>query len=166
MDPVDDKYASDLIKKIFTPILLCFGLIGNIISIVIFSRNSLKKYTTFRYLTLLSLLDLCVLYTGIMKYFASIIFAIIKFVVKKGCGQILLDVYFQIDIRLINEFSCKMHSFLVYFFTHCSSMLLASMSIDRTIAITIKQAKKFSTPQTAHKVCVFNFFFLHKLFKT
>ena len=48
-------------------------------------------------------------------------------------------------------------------------MLLASMSIDRTIAITIKQAKKFSTPQTAHKVCVFNFcFFLDKfqLFKT
>ena len=73
-----------------------------------------------------------------------------------------MDVYFQVDIRLINEFSCKMHSFLVYFFTHCSSMLLASMSIDRTIAITIKQAKKFSTPQTAHKVCVFNFclFFL------
>lgn len=133
----DDKNASDLIKKIFTPILLCLGLVGNVISIVIFSRESMKKYTTFRYLTLLSILDLCVLYTG--------------------CGQILLDVYFRIDIRLINEFTCKMHSFLVYFFTHCSSMLLASMSIDRTIAISIKKGKTFSTPKTAHKVSVFFF---------
>jgi hypothetical protein len=102
---IDEKNASDLIKKIFTPILLLLGLVGNIISITIFSRDSMKKYTTFRYLTLLSILDLCVLYTG--------------------CGQILLDVYFHIDIRLLNELSCKMHSFLVYFFTHCSSLLLA-----------------------------------------
>ena len=68
MDPVDDKYASDLIKKIFTPVLLCTGLVGNIISIIIFSRDSLRKYTTFRYLTLLSVLDLCVLYTGIIFF--------------------------------------------------------------------------------------------------
>ena len=134
----DDKTASDLIKKIFTPILLSLGLVGNIISIIIFIRESMKKYTTFRYLTLLSVLDLCVLYTG--------------------CGQILLDVYFKIDIRLLNEFTCKMHSFLVYFFTHFSSMLLASMSIDRTIAISIKKGKTFSTPKTAHKVKILNFF--------
>ena len=82
-----DKQASDLIKKIFTPILLCLGLYGNTMSMVIFNKDSMKKHSTFRYLTLLSILDLCVLYTG--------------------CGQILLDVYFEIDIRSLNELSCK-----------------------------------------------------------
>ena len=34
-----------------------------------------------------------------------------------------------------------MHSFLVYFFTHFSSMLLAIMSIDRAIAILSKKGE-------------------------
>lgn len=127
-----DKQASDLLKKIFTPILLSLGLFGNTISMVVFTKDSMKKHSTFRYLTLLSILDLCVLYTG--------------------CGQILLDVYFEIDIRSLNEFSCKMHSFLVYFFTHFSSMLLAIMSIDRTVAILSKKASKLSTPKSALKI--------------
>lgn len=112
---VENKEVSDLLKKIFIPILLMTGLFGNVISIVIFNKKSMKKYSTFQYLTLLSILDLCVLYTG--------------------CGQILLDVYYNIDIRLLNQFICKIHSFLVYFFTHYSSMLLALMSVDRTLAI-------------------------------
>ena len=67
-----DKEASDLLKKIFTPILLSLGLFGNTISMIIFNKPSMKKHSTFRYLTLLSVLDLSVLYTG--------------------CGQIFLDV--------------------------------------------------------------------------
>ena len=127
----DEKYYSDLLKKIFSPGLLILGLIGNITSLIIFSQKSMKKYTTFRYLFLLSIIDICSLYTG--------------------CSQIMLDVYFEIDIRLINEFSCKVQSFLVYFFTHLSSMLLAIMSIDRTITITFK-LRTFSTPKTAVKL--------------
>ena len=46
----------------------------------------------------------------------------------------------------------KMHSFLVYFFTHFSSMLLAVMSIDRTVAILSKKANKLSTPRSALKI--------------
>ena len=101
----DNNEASDLLNKIFTPLLLCLGTFGNIISIKIFCKNSMKKYTTFRYLTLLSVIDLCTLYTG--------------------CGQIFLNVFFGIDVRSINHFTCKIQSFLVYFFTHFSSVLLA-----------------------------------------
>ena len=124
----DEKYLSDVLKKIFTPILLSLGLIGNITSITIFRKKSMKNFTTFRYLTLLSFLDICSLYIG--------------------CAQIMLDVYFDIDFRLINEVSCRIQSFLVYFFTHFSSMLLACMSIDRTVAISFKSAKA-STPKSA-----------------
>ena len=126
----EQKQTSDVLKKIFSPAFLCLGLIGNIISIVIFNQKSMKKYTTFRYLTLLSIIDICALYIGF--------------------AHIMLNVYFDVDIRLINEASCKIQSFLVYFFTHFSSALLAVMSIDRTISITFK-LKKFSTPKTALK---------------
>ncbi len=107
----DEKAISDLLQKIFTPILLFFGLVGNIFSIMIFSSRSMRKYTTFRYLKLISIVDICCLYTG--------------------CLQIMLNVYFGVDLRLMNFLTCKFQSFLVYFFTHFSSMLLAVMSIDR-----------------------------------
>lgn len=127
-----DSNISNLLKKIFTPILLSLGLFGNTISIIIFRRKSFLKSSTFEYLTLISLLDLLTLYTG--------------------CSQIFLETYFEIDIRLINQFTCKLHSFLVYYFTHFSSMLLAMMSIDRTIRISIKKDKLILFQHSASKV--------------
>ncbi len=123
-----EKSQSDILKMIFSPTFLVLGLLGNAISIIIFNQKSMKKYTTFRYLTLLSIVDICALYIGF--------------------SHILFDVYFNIDVRLINQASCKIQSFLVYFLTHFSSALLAVMSIDRTISITFKM-KNFSTPAIA-----------------
>ena len=128
---MDQKHVSDLLKMFFSPMLLLFGLAGNIISIAIFRASSMKKHATFRYLTLLSIIDVCSLYIG--------------------CTQITLEVYFGVNVRLLSELSCRVHSFLVYFFTHFSSILLACMSIDRTVAIMLK-TKKISTPQTAVKI--------------
>ena len=108
-----EKDTSDLLKKVFTPFLLVFGLLGNTMSIIIFSNKSMRKFTTFRYLKLISIVDIFCLLTG--------------------CLHIMLNVYFGIDFRLINELTCKIQSFLVYFFTHFSSMLLAVMSIDRYV---------------------------------
>ena len=84
---MDDKEFSDLLKKLFTPLLLCLGTFGNIISITIFTKESMKKYSTFRYLTLLSIIDLCTVYVG--------------------CGQIFFGVFFDIDIRTLNVFFCR-----------------------------------------------------------
>jgi len=44
--------TSDLLKKIFTPLLLCMGTFGNLISIKIFCQPNMKKYTTFRMILL------------------------------------------------------------------------------------------------------------------
>jgi len=120
---------SNLIIKICIPALLIIGTFGNILSIVIFTKKSMKGYSTFQYLTLLSVIDLFVLYTG-------------------GC-QIWLEHLFEINLRTMNNFFCKTHSFLVYFFTHFSSILLASMSIDRMIAIlTGNSTKKIKARKT------------------
>lgn len=131
---LDEKEVSDLLKKIFTPILLTLGISGNLFSIIIFSQASMKKHTTFKYLLLLSILDLCVLFTG--------------------CGDLFLEVYFKINVRLINEFSCKIHSFMVIFFTHSSSMLLVCMSVDRVVVIKMKMATKLSSPKVATRIFI------------
>jgi hypothetical protein len=67
----------------------------------------------------------------------------------------MLIVYFNVDIRLLSEFSCKMHSFLVYFFTQSSSMISMFMSIDRAIVIADlnnKKKKSLSSPANANKL--------------
>ncbi len=140
--------SSNLMNKICIPALLVIGTFGNILSIVIFNKKSLKEYSTFQYLSLICVIDLCVLYTG--------------------CGQIWIEQLFQIDIRTINNFFCKFHSFLVYYLTHFSSMLLASMSIDRTIAILSGNSTKKIKPKKTFKIFLllalvtafFNFHFL------
>ena len=128
----NQKEASDLLKKIFTPLLLSLGFVGNLISIAIFSKSHMRKQTTFRYLTYLSVFDLLTLFTGY--------------------GQTFFQVYFDLDIRLLNEFSCKVHSFLVYFFSQSSSMILICMSIDRTIVIATRYGKKLSTIEATKKL--------------
>lgn len=121
---------SSLLNKIFLPIILGLGIFGNLVSMLIFAKKSLKKYTTFRFLFLLSLVDICVLLTG--------------------CGDILLQVYFNFNIRLLNEYFCKIHSFMVIFFTHSSSMILLFMSVDRAIVISIVRRNQ-TTKVTATK---------------
>lgn len=76
-----EKDVSDMLKKTFTPILLAIGIVGNLVSMLIFSNESLKKYTTFRLLFLLSLIDICVLLTG--------------------CGDILLQVPITVNLLQI-----------------------------------------------------------------
>ena len=94
----DEKELCDLLKRILAPILLVLGITGNLISIYIFSTNkNMRRQITFRYLIYLSILDLLVL-----------IF---------GYGHTAILVYTNVDVRLVNNFLCKAHSFLVYFFS-------------------------------------------------
>jgi hypothetical protein len=121
--------TSSLLLKIILPFLLIIGFIGNSLSIYIFSRPLLIRYTTFRYLTWISFLDL-----------GALLF---------GCTEIILMIFFNFHIRLASEIFCKLQPFFVIFFTQTSSMMLAIMSIDRTIVITLKNVKFNSTPKTA-----------------
>ena len=52
--------------------LLVVGTFGNILSFIIFSQGTLRKSSTFRYLALLSLMDLLVLYSGLLDLFLTI----------------------------------------------------------------------------------------------
>jgi hypothetical protein len=94
-------------------VLIGVGLIGNTLSLIIFSKKSMRQVSTFRYLLYLSLFDL--------------------FVLIVSAAHLLVKLLFKIDVRLYSSFACKTHTFLTYFFTHVCSMILIAVNVDRVL---------------------------------
>ncbi|CAF3622324.1 unnamed protein product [Rotaria socialis] len=115
--------------------LLIVGTFGNIISFIIFISDALRKSSTFRYLAFLSLLDLLVLYSGLVDLFLTIEY----------------DGTFS--LRNLNPITCRLHTFVTYWSQHSSSWILCFISVDRAIATNcIKFARKFCTPRSAEYI--------------
>lgn len=112
-------------------------MFGNMFSILIFNQHKMKKNSTYIYLGLLTLVDM-----GVLVF---------------GLGDVILITYTRFVIRNEYLFVCRVHTFLTYFFTHLSSFILASVSIDRAIATNaINYAKVYCKPHMAYKVFFFN----------
>lgn len=119
----------------FALVGLFVGSIGNCLSFIVFTQKQLRKYSTFRYLAYLSIVDLIVLYLGL--------------------GNIILRDYFVFDIRGKNLFSCKFHTFFTYVSTQLSSWILTLVSIDRAIACTvIRLNKRLCRPRSADRIFI------------
>jgi hypothetical protein len=128
-------YFDPRFPKWLAIIIFIVGLIGNIICLIIF--NKLKKNSTFIYLAFLSIIDI--------------------FVLLFGLGDIILISYFNYVIRNSSLVICRVHSFLTYASTHLSSLILASISIDRAIATNmITFSKIYCKPNVAYKVIFVN----------
>jgi hypothetical protein len=94
----------------FSPLLLAFGGIGNLLCIIVLARKS-KNNPTIIYLCLLAGMDMLVLFTGLLRnYFKEII---------------------GFDIRSFSSFNCKVHIFLTYTFMQISSYILVTVTINR-----------------------------------
>ena len=134
-----EDYFDPNFPRFLSVILLFIGLFGNLLSIWVFSKTSMRKNSTFIYLLFLCIVDL--------------------FVLLFGLGDIVLYSYFGFIVREKSLFVCRTHTFLTYMFTHLSSFILASVSIDRAIATNlIRFAKDYCKPHTAYKVLLFNLF--------
>ena len=115
--------------------LLVVGTFGNVLSFIIFSQSNLRKSSTFRYLALLSLMDLLVLYSGLLDLFLTIEY----------------DGAFS--LRNLNPLTCRLHTFITYWSQHSSSWILSFISVDRAIATNCLQfARKFCTPRSAEYI--------------
>jgi len=115
--------------------LLIVGTFGNIVSFIIFTKGILRKSSTFRYLAFLSLMDLLVLYSGLLDLF------------------LMIEYGGTFSLRNLNLVTCRLHTFITYWSQHSSSWILSSISIDRAIATNcIKFARKFCTPRSADYV--------------
>jgi hypothetical protein len=119
-------------------VLLVVGLFGNSLSLIVFTRDiNMRRNSTFIYLAFLCVVDL--------------------FVLVLGLGDIVLISYYKFILRNKSFFMCRLHTFLTYSFTHLSSFILASVSIDRAIATNlINFAKIYCKPNMALKIIAIN----------
>ena len=109
-----DYQAGLLIWKVVPPILILLGTIGNILSIVVLTRKSIKVSTTALYLTFLAFSDLLVLYTGLLR-------------------QWIIHL-FKYDVRHVSEAACKIHIWLVYTSLDFSAWILIAVTLERVIS--------------------------------
>ena len=108
-------YEKDLKQVIALSIIICIGLFGNALNIVVFSQRSMRMMSTFQFLLYLSLIDLLVLLI---------------------CSSDALLTYgLNYEIRLYSNLVCKIHTFFTYFLTHMSSILLMVVSIERVLVV-------------------------------
>ncbi|CAF5095103.1 unnamed protein product, partial [Rotaria sp. Silwood1] len=115
--------------------LLIVGTFGNIVSFIIFINEALRKSSTFRYLALLSLTDLLVLYSGLLDLF------------------LMIEYGGTFSLRNLNPIACRLHTFITYWSQHSSSWILSFISVDRAIATNrIKFARKYCTPGSAGNI--------------
>ena len=102
-----------LIWQIVSPILLVFGTIGNILSVIVLTRRTMKQFVSSTYLLGLSVADLMVLYIGLLRQW-------IRYLVG-------------FDIRTSANWICKVHSFVQYAVLDFSVWLLTMFTVERLI---------------------------------
>ncbi|XP_062607987.1 mu-type opioid receptor-like [Saccostrea cucullata] len=127
--------AAEHIWIYMSPILLFIGTVANSLSIIVLLRKQMRSSTTMFYLTVLSFGDMMVLYTGLLRYW-------IKWT-------------FDTDIRVISQFSCKTHTFLVYFSLDFTTWVLVAVTVDRCVFVCLPfKAKGICTLKNAKIVVV------------
>ena len=131
-DSIDPQFPKWLLVVVFL-----IGIFGNAVSLLVFCQKNMRKNSTFIYLAFLCVVDLLV--------------------VLFGLGDLIIISYFSIAIRNQSIIICRLHTFLTYSFTHLSSFILASVSIERAIATNyINYARKYCQPKTAYKILLIN----------
>ena len=106
--------AGLMIWKVVPPILIIVGTIGNILSILVLTRRSIRVSTTALYLTFLAFSDLCVLYTGLLRQW--------------------LIYLFEYDVRHVSNAGCKIHIWLLYTSLDFSAWILIAVTLERVIS--------------------------------
>ncbi|KAL4227922.1 hypothetical protein ACF0H5_013361 [Mactra antiquata] len=117
--------AGVMIWKVVPPILILLGTVGNVLSILVLTRKSIRTSTTAVYLTVLACSDLSVLYSGLLRQW--------------------LIYQFEVDVRKISEFGCKLNILLVYSSLDFSAWILIAVTLERVISAWF--------PHNARSVC-------------
>ena len=94
---------------------LIFGLIGNLLSATIMFRRSRRGLSSYFYLALLAIVDICVLYTGGLLY--------------------LLETAFNIHPQLNAPIYCRLGFFIQHFFTYVSAWLIVAVTFERFVVV-------------------------------
>lgn len=98
-----NKIAEKYIWKTVPVFFLILGTVANILSIIVFTRKEMIKFSSFVYFAFLNGVNLAVLYVTMIR---------------------IISEYFDTDIRSISVFTCKAHVFLTYFLGNSFKSLL------------------------------------------
>lgn len=127
------------LKLYVSPILLILGTFGNIFSFIILAKNMLKV-STYSYLAVLAIMDMLVLYIGLLRMWI---------------GQ------FTVDIQDTANWLCKAVNFLGYVSSDSSVWLIIAVTIERFIAVCFPlRAPRMCNTQRARIVIVLVIFYM------
>ena len=111
-----------IVYKYICLTIFVIGVIGNLLSVLVFSRPSLRRRSCAIYFLALAMTD-------IASLCASFI-------------DTVLPSYNNVSLTIKSVFICKMNPLMVYFTTDLSNFLLAVASIDRAVSIQWPQKSK------------------------
>ena len=117
-DP-NDYWELVLVRKLslyVPPIIFGLGIIGNILSFIVFSTKSMRT-------------SICSIFFRVLAVFDTA-----ALIVGTCLGSWVIET-FGFDVTNVSNFTCKVFSFLIYFVTHVSSWVLVFVSIERCIGI-------------------------------
>ena len=106
-------HTADLLQLYVAPILLIVGTFGNIFSFVILAKNMMKM-STYSYLAVLAIMDISVLYIGLLRVWL---------------GQLTVDIFATAN------WLCKLMNFLSYVCSDSSVWLIIAVTVERYIAV-------------------------------
>ncbi|CAH1786280.1 unnamed protein product [Owenia fusiformis] len=120
MNVSDPSYnlVDQRIWNICTPIVLVFGTIGNVLSIVVFGSKKMRSKTMSLYLISLAVVDILALWFGLFTKWVPHI-----------------ETTPPITVRALNGFSCKLITFMVYTNGHVTSWILVFVTYERFISV-------------------------------
>ena len=128
--------SADLMWKIVSPILIIIGSVGNIITIIVLSKEKPRKTSTTLFLLALACSDLVVLNTGLLRQW--------------------INYAFGTDIRNdLSEFGCKCHWFIVYLMTQFSSWMLICVTVERVISTWMPHRRNVACTVKSAVVSIF-----------
>lgn len=121
------------------PFIIILGVIGNILSLLVYSRKKFEN-TIFKILfKTIAIFDLIATIVPLHSYFLF---------------------KFNYDINLLSEFSCRFFEYLIYVISPCSTYILVYVSFDRMMNVMNSNLFKFrNSKQFQIRLCWFIFIF-------
>ncbi|UJR16512.1 hypothetical protein I4U23_003414 [Adineta vaga] len=114
----DDPYrhlTETIVYKYICLTIFLIGIIGNLLSVLVFSRPSLRRRSCAIYFLALAITDIASLCSSFI--------------------DTVLPSFNNVSLTIKSTFICKLNPLLVYFTTDLSNFLLAVASIDRAVSI-------------------------------
>ena len=113
LDYPEYMYPSQFLRLYVPPCLLIIGTLGNILSFLILIR---KRASTYLYLAVLAVLDILVLYVGLMRLWIA---------------------EFTVDLQNTSNWLCKAVNYLGYVSSDCSVWIIIAVTFERFVAVCL-----------------------------